>query len=154
MGERLLIREPGSGTREVLERALEERNLSVGDFPHLTELGSLGAIKSMVMAGAGISFFYEPAVRSEVSSGSLCEIFLEEPPIFHEFSFLWQERERLQFLLPGCLSALSACRRYTACHRGISCQSLFLKTKSPGPPQFQGISHKKGKRLGASLFYD
>ena len=91
LGERLLIREPGSGTREVLERALEEQNLSIGDFAHLTELGSLGAIKSMVMAGAGISFFYEPAVRSEVSSGSLCEILLEEPPIFHEFSFLWRK---------------------------------------------------------------
>ena len=89
--ERLLIREPGSGTREVLEKALEEQNLSIEDFPRLTELGSLGAIKALVMAGAGISFFYEPVVQKEIASGSLLEIPLEEGEISHEFSFIWRK---------------------------------------------------------------
>lgn len=61
--ERLLVREPGSGTRNVLERALEVRNLGVRNFRRVTELGSLNLIKSLVCAGAGISFFYQPVVQ-------------------------------------------------------------------------------------------
>ena len=68
--ERLLVREPGSGTRNVLERALEVRNLSVRNFRRVTELGSLNLIKSLVCAGAGISFFYQPVVQQELEPGS------------------------------------------------------------------------------------
>ena len=89
--ERLLIREPGSGTREVLERALEERNLTLRDFHRLTELGSLNVIKSLVCAGAGIAFFYEPAVAEELKSGKLREIPLRDLSLAHDFSFLWRK---------------------------------------------------------------
>ena len=87
---RLLIREPGSGTRGVLERALESCNLTVQDFRYLTELGSLNLIKSLVCAGAGISFFYQPVVQAELDRGELVEIHLEEGDIRHDFTFLWR----------------------------------------------------------------
>lgn len=89
--ERLLVREPGSGTREVLERALEERNLQMQDFPYLTELGGLDVIKALVTGGMGVSFFYEPVVRSELSAGTLREIPLADCSISHDFSFLWRK---------------------------------------------------------------
>ena len=76
--ERLLVREPGSGTRNVLERALEVRNLGVRNFRRVTELGSLNLIKSLVCAGAGISFFYQPVVQQELEAGKLREIPLED----------------------------------------------------------------------------
>lgn len=88
--ERLLVREPGSGTRNVLERALEARNLHIGSFRRLTELGSLNLIKTLVCAGAGISFFYQPVVREELERGQLREIPLEDCRIHHEFTFLWR----------------------------------------------------------------
>lgn len=88
--ERLLAREPGSGTRNVLERVLESRNLTVESFFRVTELGSLDLIKRLVMAGAGISFFYEPVVRRELKSGLLVEIPLEDWAVTHDFTFLWQ----------------------------------------------------------------
>ena len=88
--ERLLVREPGSGTRNVLERALEARNLGVRNFQRVTELGSLNIIKSLVCAGAGISFFYQPVVRRELESGQLREIPLEDCSIYHDFTFLWR----------------------------------------------------------------
>lgn len=89
--ERLLVREPGSGTRNVLERTLKSRNLSVKDFLQVTELGSLNLIKRLVMAGAGIAFFYEPVVKSELKSGKLQEIHLNDCVIHHDFTFLWQK---------------------------------------------------------------
>ena len=91
LGERLLVREPGSGTRNVLERALEERNLSIHSFARLTELGSLNLIRSPVCAGAGISFFYQPVVRRELEEGWLREIPLADCALSHEFAFLWRK---------------------------------------------------------------
>lgn len=88
--ERLLVREPGSGTRNVLERALETRNLGVRNFQRVTELGSLNLIKSLVCAGAGISFFYQPVVQQELEAGKLREIPLEDCSIYHDFTFLWR----------------------------------------------------------------
>lgn len=90
LGERLLVREPGSGTRNVLERALESHNLSIHSFRRHTELGSLNAIKTLVCAGAGISFFYQPVIQAELQAGQLQEIFLEDCAISHDFSFLWR----------------------------------------------------------------
>lgn len=90
LGERLLTREPGSGTREVLERVLREHNRTVDDFRALTELGSLDAIKSLTRAGLGIAFFYEPAVRTELTAGTLRELTLEGGSMTHDFTFLWR----------------------------------------------------------------
>ena len=89
LGERLLVREPGSGTRNVLERALEARNLQVQSFRRYTQLGSVNLLKALVCAGAGISFFYRPVVREELDRGLLREIPLEDCAVSHEFTFLW-----------------------------------------------------------------
>ena len=91
LGERLLVREPGSGTREVLERALEEHHLSLQDFHLLTELGSLDVIKTLVCAGVGISFFYFPVVKAQLEEGCLREIPLENCTITHDFHFIWRK---------------------------------------------------------------
>ena len=91
LGEHLLVREEGSGTREVLMRVLEERNLTLRDFSHCSELGSLDTIKALVAAGVGISFFYYPAVRDELASGILQEIRLQDCQITHDFTFLWRK---------------------------------------------------------------
>lgn len=89
--ERLLIREAGSGTREMLERTLKEKNLTLNDFKHIVELGNLNTIKRMVCAGAGISFFYQPVVQKELDQGILREIKLKDFSLSHEFTFLWRK---------------------------------------------------------------
>ena len=50
----------------------------------------MNLIKSLVCAGAGISFFYQPVVRRELESGQLREIPLEDCSIYHDFTFLWR----------------------------------------------------------------
>ena len=91
LGERLLTREPGSGTREILERRLREHNLTVRDFRAVTEIGSLNAIKALVRMGQGVAFLYEPTVRAELESGALREIALSGFPVLHDFTFLWRK---------------------------------------------------------------
>ncbi len=88
--ERLLLREQGSGTREVLERYLSAKNLSLADFRKVMEAGSLQTIKELTKAGCGITFLYEVAVRRELADGVLKRIPLEYFHISHEFAFIWR----------------------------------------------------------------
>lgn len=88
--ERLLLREQGSGTREVLERYLSAKNLSLADFRKVMEAGSLQTIKELTKASCGITFLYEVAVRRELADGVLKRIPLEDFHISHEFAFIWR----------------------------------------------------------------
>ena len=88
--ERLLLREAGSGTREVLERYLDAKNLSVSDFERVTEAGSLQTIKELTKAGCGITFLYGTAVQDELKDGTLIQIPLRNFQVYHEFNFIWR----------------------------------------------------------------
>ena len=88
--ERLLVREEGSGTREVLERCLDAQNFSIHDFDKVMEVGSLQTIKELTKAGCGITFLYETAVRDELKEGTLKRIPLKSFEISHEFNFIWR----------------------------------------------------------------
>lgn len=63
-----IVREPGSGTREVVESALRRHRL----VPRRTlEVGSTEAIKRTVAAGLGIAILSSTAVQSEIATGAL-----------------------------------------------------------------------------------
>lgn len=89
--ERIIIRESGSGTREILERNLEYRNLGIEDFRYTVEIGGMNAIKSLVESGCGITFVYEAAVKKELKKGVLREINLEDFQVSHDFAFIWNK---------------------------------------------------------------
>lgn len=87
-GERLIVRERGSGTRAVLERALFDHNLTIGSFAHVIEVSSINIIKTLVAEGAGIAFLYEAAVADDISSGRLARIRLNSTAIEHDIAFV------------------------------------------------------------------
>ena len=91
LSERIIIRESGSGTREILEKNLEYRNLEIGDFRYTVEIGGMNAIKSLVESGLGITFLYEAAVKKELEKGILREIKLEDFQVSHDFAFIWNK---------------------------------------------------------------
>lgn len=88
---RLVTRETGSGTRNILERYLEMKSLEVSSFSALVEAGSIGLIKQLVEYGCGITFLYQAAVRKELKEGRLCEITIADMDIVHDFTFIWRE---------------------------------------------------------------
>ena len=87
----VLLREKGSGTREILERYLQEKNCSVSDFQRVVEIGSIRAIKSLVVAGCGITFLYEAAVAEELQAGTLCVVPLEDFELINPFTMVWRK---------------------------------------------------------------
>lgn len=98
--ERLITREPGSGSREILERFLSGHNLHVDDFPAKTVVNNIHVIKELVMANCGIAFLYRAAVKKELLDGTLLELPLKSLNISHEITFLWNKNSiyREQYL--------------------------------------------------------
>lgn len=74
----VLVREPGSGTRNAFEAFASRARLSL---PHTLELGTNEAIKQGVMAHLGVAVLPRLAVQLELASGLLCSPALPDFPI-------------------------------------------------------------------------
>jgi DNA-binding transcriptional LysR family regulator len=73
----LAVREPGSGSRRCLERALEPLGLTLDDLPVRMELGSNSAIRESAARGDVAAFVSARAVAEELASGRLHEVAVE-----------------------------------------------------------------------------
>jgi len=67
----LILREPGSGTRQVVEMAFLEQGLRRGDLNAAFELNNPEAVKTSVASGHGVSLVSKWAVRVEARIGSV-----------------------------------------------------------------------------------
>lgn len=63
-----LVREPGSGTREVVENALRKWGLPPTDAP---EIGGAETLKQAVAAGLGVAFVSREAAQDQLALGKL-----------------------------------------------------------------------------------
>lgn len=88
---RLLLREAGSGSREILEHYLMEKGYSVEDFYDRAEISNIHALKELAKEGCGLTFLYRIAAEKELESGSLREIALPGGRLTHEFRFVWRK---------------------------------------------------------------
>ena len=86
--ERIILREPGSGTREILENELKRRGLQVSDFANLTEIGNIGVIQKMLQAGLGITFFYQTTIKGKEE---LQVIQLNDFKLRHDIMFIYRK---------------------------------------------------------------
>lgn len=89
--ERLLVREKGSGTRNILEQSLIAHGLHVSDFTHYTEVENMHTIIGLLKEDCGISFLYKIAVEPELQSGTLREIHLDDFKMQHNFDVIWEK---------------------------------------------------------------
>lgn len=86
--ERLLVREPGSGTRAVLEAALKRRSCVPDSFAGLTTISDFAMIKALVADGLGVSFMYQAAAARELAAGTLAPFSLEGEELWGTFHFV------------------------------------------------------------------
>lgn len=89
--EPLVLREKGSGTREILEELLKENNFTVNSFPAVQEISNFTAIKEMVQENLGITFLYRPVVKKELEDGSLIALDIEDFAIQREFNYVYMK---------------------------------------------------------------
>jgi DNA-binding transcriptional LysR family regulator len=109
-----ISREPGSGTREVIDRYLQESGLSPGVLQIVVEAGSSEAVKALIAAGIGYSIMSTVSVAKEIQLGQmvkrslsprltrqLCAIYPKER--MHSrliISFMSFAKERLSAVVP------------------------------------------------------
>ncbi len=92
--QRLILREEGSGTREVLAHTLRAHNLSTESFSQTCQIGNLNVIKQLVAQDMGISFMYKAAAEKELKDRSLCLLEIEGFAARHEFDFVFLKGSR------------------------------------------------------------
>jgi DNA-binding transcriptional LysR family regulator len=83
----LIWREPGAGTRTMVEETLKNSGVNVRKLDQGIEVGSTEAIKSLVIAGLGVAFFSCWEIQNELASGAVQEV--EIPNFRIERIFSW-----------------------------------------------------------------
>lgn len=87
--QNLIIREKGSGSREIFELWLYEHGYSYNDFSHFIELGNINLIKDIVKNNLGISLMYKKSIENELDSNELTFIEIDKLNLSHEFNFIF-----------------------------------------------------------------
>jgi DNA-binding transcriptional LysR family regulator len=112
----LILREPGSTTRHLIEQAFAAHDLSVD--PSM-ELESNEAIKSAVADGLGIAIMAHAAVAQELSAGRLAGRPLREP-LTLEFALVYHTDRLFSPVLSAFLAAIPAARTKSASSRSFA----------------------------------
>lgn len=94
-GQPFILREKGSGTRELVEEKLDKEQVSVHT---VMELGSHEAIKRAVEVGLGISIIPTCAVKREVDAGPLKIIRLIKKKIFLKYYMIYHKDKYLSHI--------------------------------------------------------
>jgi len=84
--ESLIVREPGSGTRRLLEQAISDRGYSLDSFQSCSSISNFSVICELVAKNGAITFAYEPISNSRED---LKTFTAEEMQIQGEFNFVY-----------------------------------------------------------------
>jgi DNA-binding transcriptional LysR family regulator len=85
---KLLVREPGSGTREVVEQALKRAGAPVHRMQIAMELGSTEALLACVESGLGVGFASRFALDRQRALGTLAVVRVRGLRVTREFSMV------------------------------------------------------------------
>ncbi len=89
--EPFILREEGSGTRQIIEKYLSKHGISTHEMKAAMMLGSTVAIKGAVESGVGISIMSRWAARKESKYGSLKLLSIKEEKLLRDFSLIYQK---------------------------------------------------------------
>ncbi|WP_192820919.1 LysR substrate-binding domain-containing protein [Rufibacter sp. LB8] len=84
----IALRETGSGTLAVLEKALEEKGVKLQNLPIRVRLGGTEALKNFVRVDTCLAFLPRQAVQSELASGELVEVKIKDLKVQRTFNFI------------------------------------------------------------------
>ncbi len=84
--ENILVREEGSGTRNILQQLLHAHNHSLDDFTRVTCISNFGLLEQLAAQGCGITFAYAAAGNN---NPSLHSFRVTGWNIFREFNYVF-----------------------------------------------------------------
>ncbi|MFI3284324.1 MAG: LysR family transcriptional regulator [Erysipelotrichaceae bacterium] len=84
--ETLILREEGSGTRDIFELLLKHNNYTIEQFNHHIVISSPEMIKSLIKHDVGISFMYESLIRKK---DEVATFEIKDQRMIHELNFVY-----------------------------------------------------------------
>lgn len=87
--QNILIREIGSGSRDILENWLAIQNFQINDFQNISEISSPTTIIQLLKQNLGISFMYKSLVENDLEHGLLKQIPIKEFHIDHPINLVF-----------------------------------------------------------------
>ncbi len=96
-------REPGSGTREVIDRYLQQAGVSPESMNRVVELGSPEALKGLAATGLGFAIMSRVIVAKELQLGQLVQVPLQ-PRLLRNFSVVYPKERFHSKLVAGFLA--------------------------------------------------
>ncbi len=103
--ERFVVREPGSGTRTLLEKHFAEHGLAV---PVAMQMASNETIKQAVIAGLGLSFLSRHTLGLELAAGRLVALDVVGMPLLREWYVVHLAPKRLSPVASACRAFILA----------------------------------------------
>lgn len=92
---KIILREKGSGTRELLENKLKEQGLDLDAFSVLAYIEDIETIKKFIELGIGVSFISERAIKREVDLGILKPYSIKGLDLRRKFYFVYHKKRQL-----------------------------------------------------------
>jgi len=89
--EKLILRLPSSGTRNLFVSSLERLNMSIADFNVVLEVDNIATIKDFIRKGMGISILARSACLDELSKGKLKALPVENLSMTSEINIIYQK---------------------------------------------------------------
>lgn len=87
--ENLILREKGSGTRELTEEKFKAVGIDLSSFKGIMEIGSISAIKSLVENNMGLSIISKETIKKELKSGAIKTLKVKDLTFNREFNFVY-----------------------------------------------------------------
>lgn len=87
--ERMILRLPNSGTRNLFAAHLESRNMSMDDFNVILEVDNIATIKDLVRRNYGVSILARSACMDELKKGKITVLPIENLSMIREVNILY-----------------------------------------------------------------
>jgi DNA-binding transcriptional LysR family regulator len=108
VGEKVIVREPDSGTRRIIEEKLASAGVSPDRLPVAGEFGSTESVLAAVGAGLGISFVSRWAAEKTARSGKISWRTLKDLSLFRSLYLIYPQNRTLSKPTHAFLAFLAA----------------------------------------------
>ena len=89
--ERMILRLPSSGTRNLFEANLESRGMSLDDFNVTLEVDNIATIKDLIRRNYGVSILARSACMDELKKGKITVLPIENLSMLREVNILYHK---------------------------------------------------------------
>ncbi|WP_083527737.1 LysR family transcriptional regulator [Curtobacterium ammoniigenes] len=131
----LLVREPGSGTRQTLQRWLSANGLELHEPAAV--LATTAVVRANAVAGVAPAVMSRRTIAAELASGALVQVAVEGEPLIRQLSAIWSAA----VLSPAAEALIALARSPRVAPRrprpreGRAISSAPPRHLDPGPPR-------------------